>query len=231
MSTDQPQSYPQTFMDPGDGVCEVLLVRHGQSEPYVSGTPFPLIDGHGDPKLSPRGLWQAEQVGERLAGHPITAIYASSLTRTQQTATPLATRSGLDINVDADLREVFLGEWEGGLFREKAAEEHPAVLAMRTTGDWGEIPGAETNAELTSRTVAAVTRISLNHPNEMVAVFCHGGVISALLQHATDTPPLTFRAVRNASVNHLHVSEAEWVVRTFNDASHIGPLHGDNDPA
>jgi len=231
MTADQPSSYPQTFLDPAEGVCEVVLVRHGQSQAYVTGQPFPLIDGHGDPKLSERGMWQAERVGERLADHPIGAIYASSLTRTQQTATPLANHTGLEIRVDPDLREVFLGDWEGGLFREKAAEEHPAVLRMRTTGDWGEIPGAETNAELTSRTVASVERIALNHPGEMVAVFCHGGVISALLQHATSTPPLTFRGVRNASINHLHVSEDEWLVRTFNDGAHIGPLHGDNDPA
>lgn len=231
MSTTPPTSYPQTFHDAGDDVCEVVLVRHGQSEAYVPGQPFALIEGHGDPHLSERGLWQADQVGDRLAAHPIEAVYASSLTRTQQTAAPLAKHRSLEIQIDRDLREVFLGDWEGGLFREKAAEEHPAVLKMRTTGEWGEIPGAETNAELTSRTVAAVERIAMNHRGQMVAVFCHGGVISALLHHATSTPPLTFRGVRNASINHLHVSEQEWLVRSFNDGAHIGPLTGDDDPS
>ena len=67
-------------------------MRHGQSIPYVEGQPFPLVDGHGDPPLSPRGEWQAERVGERLADEPIDAIYVSSLTRTHQTAAPLASR-------------------------------------------------------------------------------------------------------------------------------------------
>lgn len=223
------KQFPQTFLGAPPGACEIVLVRHGQSQPYVSGQPFPLIDGHGDPVLSPRGEWQAERVGERLRDHPISAIYASSLTRTQQTAAPLAAARGLDIAIDPDLREVFMGDWEGGLFREKAAEDHPAVAALRTTGEWSEIPGAETNAELTSRTVAAVQRIALSHPNEMVGVFCHGGVVAALMHFATNTPPLTFRGVRNASLTHLYVSDDEWLVRTFNDATHVGPLNADLD--
>lgn len=223
------KSYPQTFLDPTPGSCQIVLVRHGQSEAYVAGQPFPLVDGHGDPALSERGEWQAAQVGTRLGDHPIDAIYASSLRRTQQTAAPLAGVLGLETRIDPDLREVFLGDWEGGLFREKAAEGHPAVEEMRTTGDWGAIPGAETNAELTSRTVASIERIALTHPDEMVAVFCHGGVISALVRHATGVGPLVFRGVRNASLTHLYVSEAEWLLRTFNDSSHIGPLHSDLD--
>lgn len=225
----EPKTFPQTFLEPEPGACQVVLVRHGQSEPYVPGQPFPLVEGHGDPALSPRGLWQATRVGERLQGHPIDAIYASSLRRTQQTAAPLAAALDLNIRIDADLREVFMGDWEGGLFREMAAEGHPAVTAMRLSGDWGEIPGAETNAELTSRTVASIERIALTHPGEMVAVFCHGGVIAALLRHATQTGALVFRGVRNASLTHLYVSEQEWLLRTFNDSSHIGPLHADLD--
>lgn len=227
----EPASYPQTFHEPAPGTCEIVLVRHGQSMPYISGQPFSLVDGHGDPALSPRGMWQAEQVGGRLAEHPISAIYASNLQRTQQTATPLATARSLDINIDPDLREVFLGDWEGGLFREKAAEGHPLVDAFRLSGEWGDLPGAETNAALTSRTVAAIERIRIAHPDEMVGVFCHGGVVAALMHHATATPALTFRGVRNASITHLYVTESEWVVRTFNDASHIGPLNADHDPS
>jgi len=228
--TDTPKSYPQTFLEAPPGACRIVLVRHGQSIPWVEGTQFPMKDGHGDPPLSPRGEWQAAQVGERLRTEPITAIYASSLQRTQQTAAPLAEHLGLDIQIEADLREVFLGEWDGGLFRQMSAEGHPAVTAMRTNREWGELPGAETTAELRARTSAAVLSIALRHPDEMVGVFCHGGVIDAILGHATDAAGFTFGGARNASITYLYVSADEWRIRSFNDAIHIGPLTADLDP-
>lgn len=227
----EPRSFPQTFHEPPDGACRVLLVRHGQSIPYVSGQPFPLVDGHGDPPLSPRGEWQAIQVGERLRTEPITAIYASTLQRTQQTATPLSDHLGLPIQIEPDVREVFLGEMEGGLFRELAADGHPAAIAMRTNRNWGEVPGAETNEELQSRTVAAVTRIAMHHPNEMVAVFCHGGVIGSLLSYAVGQTGWTFRGARNASISHLYVSDDEWLIMAHNVADHIGAFTHDLDPS
>ena len=55
------------------GACELVLVRHGESEPLVEGNPFPLVDGHGDPELAPEGRAQAERVGER--------VWASSRSR------------------------------------------------------------------------------------------------------------------------------------------------------
>lgn len=189
-----------------------------------------MVDGHGDPQLSPRGEWQAVQVGERLKSEPITAIYASTLQRTVQTATPLAEHLGLPIQIEPDVREVFLGDYEGGRFRQIAADGHPIAIAMRTKMEWGEVPGAETNAELQSRTVAAITRIALNHPDEMVAVFCHGGVISALLSYAVDQPVFSLRGIRNTSISHLYVTENEWLIMAANVADHIGGFTYDADP-
>lgn len=224
------REYPQGFFEPPPGSCRVVLVRHGQSIPYVSGEPFPCIDGHGDPPLSPRGLHQAQLVGRRLADEPITAIYATSLTRTQQTAAPLAERRGIRPVIEPDLREVFLGDYEAGIFREKAALGDDAVQHMRATGDWGSIPGAESNADLQARTVPAIERIARDHTDEMVAVFCHGGVIGALLAHAMEVPPVFFGGARNGSLSYLYVTPERWFVRNWNDAAHIGPLTHDVDP-
>ncbi len=208
----------------------MILVRHGQSIPFVEGQPFPLVDGHGDPPLSPRGEWQAEQVGHRLHNEPISAIYVSSLTRTHQTAAPLAARLDMQPRVDADLREVFLGDFEGGLFRQASAENHPAAVKMRETGDWGSIPGAESNAQLQARTVGALERVAATHPDELVAVVCHGGVIAALVGHAMDQPLWMYGGVRNASLTHMVLTEDRWILRSFNDAAHTGSLVADHDP-
>ena len=225
-------TYAQHFYEPPANACQVLLIRHGQSQAFDPGSPFPLVDGHGDPALSSLGHHQAELVGERLAAEPISAIYVSSLTRTHQTAAPLAYRLGLTPSVEPDLREVFLGIGEGGHFREMSANDHPAAVAMRTNAEWGEIPGAETNQQLTERTVGAVRRIANANPDRLVAAFCHGGVIAAVLGYTMEVGAMTFTATRHTAISHLVVESpgsdpAQWTLRLFNDGSHSGTLTAD----
>jgi probable phosphoglycerate mutase len=124
------KAYRQMRFRRPPGSTELLLIRHGESEPMIPGRPFPLVDGHGDPALAPEGVEQAEQLAERLAGHPIDAIYVTPLRRTAQTAAPLAAKLGLEPIVERDLREVHLGEWEGELYRKHMAEGHPIALQV-----------------------------------------------------------------------------------------------------
>ncbi len=257
-STDSaaPRSYPQGFFTPTPDASQILLIRHGQSEPYVPGRPFRLVDGHGDPELTELGHFQARRVADRLTGEEIAAIYVSTLTRTHQTAAPLVRATGVEPIIEPDLREVFLGEAEGGRLREMFATEHPIAVALREHQDWGVIPGAESNARFTERVVGAVERIADRHRGEMVAAFCHGGVIAAVLQHVARSGPGTFFGVRHTSINHLVIqapwppadrgtteraaaegglgggaaSERQWIIRSFNDGAHAGGLTGDHLP-
>ena len=107
--------YHQTRLRPPPGATEILFVRHGQSEPAVEGRPFSLVEGQGDPALSPDGQVQAAQVCARLAHDGVDAIYVTPLRRTAQSAERLSEALGLPCVVEPGLREVFLGEWEGGL--------------------------------------------------------------------------------------------------------------------
>jgi probable phosphoglycerate mutase len=86
----EPPAFRQRRFEPPPGATDILLVRHGQSEAYVEGTPFALIDGQGDPPPSHQGHDQARLVCARLAGAGLQAIYVSSMRRTAQTAAPLA---------------------------------------------------------------------------------------------------------------------------------------------
>lgn len=126
----KPVEYRQgRFLTP-PGATEVLLVRHGESEPARPDQPFSLVDGQDDPGLAPEGHEHARRVAERLAAERVDAIYVSSLRRTSQTAAPLAARLSLTPVVEPELREVYLGEWEGGLFRRMVAEGHPTAERM-----------------------------------------------------------------------------------------------------
>jgi probable phosphoglycerate mutase len=219
-----PTEHRQVRFAPPPGATEFLIVRHGASAPFRPGEPFPLRDGHGDPPLAPEGHEQAEQVGMRLAGEPVDAIYVTTLQRTHQTAAPLAARLGITPIVEADLREVFLGDWEGGLFRARAAELDPAYVRMQADQEWGHIPGAETTAALRARCVGAIARLHERHREQRVVVVAHGGVIAALLAHAAGSAPFAFMGADNGSIHHVIVLDDRWILRCFNDTGHLGPF-------
>jgi 2,3-bisphosphoglycerate-dependent phosphoglycerate mutase len=205
------------------GATELLLVRHGESEPARAGEPFPMVDGQGDPALHPEGHEQAQRVAERLQVEDIAAIYVTTLRRTVQTATPLAERLGLPPIVEPDLREVHLGEWEGGSFRKHVAEGHPLALKMRAEQRWDVIPGAEPADRFADRVRDAIVRLATRHRDQCIAVFSHGGSIGQVLAHACGARPFAFAGSDNGAISHVVVTGDRWVIRCYNDAAHLRP--------
>jgi len=206
---------------PAKGAADLLLIRHGETQAAVRGKSFPMIEGQGDPALRPEGEAQAIAVAERLKTEPISAIYVTTMQRTHQTAAPLARHLGLVPKVERDLREVFLGDWDGGEFRFRAAENDPAILRARAQQEWGELPGAETTAQLQTRVRAGLLRIAQAHPDELVAVVVHGGVIAAALASATGSPAFAFNGADNGSISRLVIRDGEMTLRGFNDVWHL----------
>ena len=221
-----PREYRQFRFRRPPGACELLLVRHGESAVAREGHPFPLVDGHGDPPLDPVGEEQADAVADRLvaSAEPITTIYVTTLQRTVQTAAPLAARLGLSPRVERDLREVYLGEWEGeSSFRKHVAEGHPIALRMMTEGRWDVIPGAEPDDAFAARVRGAVAKIAKEHPDETVVIVTHGGVIGQIFAEASGGRPFAFGGCDNASISHIVVTDDRWIMRRYNDTSHLHP--------
>jgi 2,3-bisphosphoglycerate-dependent phosphoglycerate mutase len=211
------------FHKPPDA-AELLLVRHGESQVAHIGAPFPLVGGQGDPELAPEGRHQAERVAERLNAVRIDAIYVSSLRRTAQTAAPLARRLGLTPREEPDLREVGLGEWEGGLFRKMVADNDPVAQRMWALERWDVIPGAEPGGAFAARIRGAVERLAAAHPGERLAVFTHGGVIGQVLAMASGSRRFAFIGADNGSISQVVVTGQQWIIRGFNDTAHLSPV-------
>lgn len=205
------------------GATEILLVRHGESAPARPGVPFALVDGQGDPELHPDGRHQAQLVADRLASEAVSAIYVTTLRRTAETAAPLAARLGLTPSVEADLREVHLGDWEGGAFRQHVADGHPIAQRMYAEQRWDVIPGAEPGEAFAARVRAGIGRIAARHPDATVAVFTHGGVIGQILADASGaSSAFAFVGSDNGSISQLVVVGDRWLVRRYNDTAHLG---------
>lgn len=219
-----PRRFPQLRYVRPPGATELLLVRHGESMPAVEGEDFPKVDGHGDPPLSAEGREQAARVCARLGAEGVDVVVVTTLRRTAQTAAPLAERLGLEPVVEPGLREVFLGQWEGGLFRQKVTEGDPVALEMYREERYDVIPGAEPAGDFADRVRQAVDRLASAHPDRRVAVFCHGGTIGEVLHQATGSTPFAFSGADNASISHIVVTaDGRWVLRRFNDTTHLDP--------
>lgn len=90
----------------------ITFVRHGESQGNASGLIDTKIPG---PDLTATGQSQAQTVAGVLANDGLAhdAIFASDMVRTQQTAAPYATLTGLPVTVLSGLHEVQAGIFEG----------------------------------------------------------------------------------------------------------------------
>jgi len=205
------------------GATEVVLVRHGASAAAREGVRFPLVDGHGDPQLAEAGHAQARAIARRLREEPIARLFVSSLTRTHQTAAPLAEATGLQPEIVPDLREVFLGAFEGGEYRVRAGRKDPVIRQVFREQRWDVIPGAEPLEDLGRRVRGAVEHVvAVTGPDAVAVCVAHGAVIGELCRQATDSRPFAFVHSNNGSISRIVVgSDGRWLLRSFNDISHL----------
>jgi probable phosphoglycerate mutase len=218
-----PKRYPQQdYSRPADAI-EIILVRHGASEAVVEDEPMELLEGQADPSLSEAGERQAELVAAHLATEPLSALFVTPLRRTAQTAAQLVAATGLEPVCVPELREVHLGELDGGAFRIAVHRRDPIVDEVFARQRWDVIPGAETMEAVERRTQAGIDRILDGlQPGQTVAAVVHGGVIGELCRHATGSRPLAFIHADKGSLTRIVVLRVgrRWL-RTFNESAHL----------
>ncbi len=198
-------------------------MRHGASAHAVPDQPFDLVDGHADPPLAPEGEEQAIAVARRLDSEPVDGLFVTPLRRTAQTAAPLATATGLEPVVVPELREVLLGDWEGGELRIRAANADPLFFRVIEEERWDVIPNAEPMEQFAERVRRGLERIvAVAGPDTTVAAVLHGGVIGEICRQATASRAFAFVHADNCSISRLVVLPGgRQLLRSFNDTAHL----------
>ncbi len=153
--------------------------------------------------LDEAGREQAQATAERLAALPVTAVYASPLERTQETAKAIAKPHGLRVRTRKAIGEVDYGEWTdkplGQLRRRKAWATIQATPSRVT------FPGGESIRGAQARAVDATEGLAAAHPEETIVVVSHADVIKAVVAHHLGMPLDTFQrlVIAPASVTVL----------------------------
>jgi broad specificity phosphatase PhoE len=207
----------------------IYLMRHG-SVTYFDETGKPQL-----PEMVPlneQGRQQTSAAGQvfKQAGIRFDRVIVSGLPRTVESATRVLAETGQDIKieewpdmveikggklstiVDSELREAFIGAFEG------VVPEHKQFL------------GGESVGELMGRIHPAIDRLRADQSWDTVLLVLHGGVNRAILSYAL-TGQRMFLGNLAQTAGCINVLDAgpdrnDWVVRVVNHSA-ISTLQGE----
>ena len=194
---------------PGLGMPRLVLWRHGRTAWNAAGR----FQGQLDPPLDAEGHRGAAAGAAQLVASgtlgPDAVVVASDLGRTVQTAEVLTGLLGVQLRVDARLREHGLGRWEG-LTREEVAERFPQQYAdwmsgRPVTGRGGEHPDA-----VAERALNALVDLP---PAPVAVVVTHGGTAGRLLERLLGLGPDHHRllgGLDNCAWSEVVVQSGRW---------------------
>jgi probable phosphoglycerate mutase len=198
----------------------VFMVRHGATVLSAEDR----FAGVTDVELSEEGREQARRLAERLSQEKISAVYASPLGRTVETARILAAPHDLEVQTCDGFREISHGHWEG-MKRRDVEKKFPNEMAEWEKDPYTFAPaGGESGLAVTARALPALIDLVREHPGENILVVSHKATIRLLLSSLLGFDPRRYRDNLDQKPAALNIVDFRDPTRArltlFNDTSH-----------
>ena len=188
---------------------KIYFVRHGT----IPSNKRRVYAGWSEEELDPDGVGPVKEAGVFLSGRSVRRIFSSPLKRAMQTSAILQEfLPEAEISVEAGLKEMKLGPWEG-MFEDDIAVQYPAEYEVwKTTPSELRLSGRETLQQLQLRALSAVRRLeSVTREGSSVVAVTHVALIRVLWLYSNDMALDSYKTVDvpNASIfqfsddNHL----------------------------
>ena len=198
----------------------IFLIRHGATVVTAEDR----FAGESNVQLSEEGREQARRLAQRLRSEKMTAVYASPMDRTVETAGIIATPHDLEVIRRDGLREISHGHWEQ-MTRKEVDEKYPEEAAA-----WEEDPytfapaGGESGLAVTARSLPVLLEIVRAHRDGCIAIVSHKATIRLLLSSLLGFDPRRYRDNLDQSPAALNIVDfkdtAHARLTLFNDTSH-----------
>ena len=163
---------------------ELILLRHGQSQWNLENR----FTGWVDVLLSPKGIEEARQAGEKLKGRRIDRLFTSVLQRAIETARlafEVAGIAGVPTVQDAALNERMYGDLQG-MDKDEAREKFGAEQVHRWRRSYDvRPPGGESLQDTAARVLPYWEAVILPEirAGRNVMLAAHGNSLRALVMH------------------------------------------------
>lgn len=201
-------------------VTRLMLIRHGATILSAEDR----FAGSTDVALSDEGREQAQCLAQRLAGEPLAEVYASPLSRTQETARIVAKPHAKEPIARDGLREIDHGRWEQMTRSEVEAKYADEYAAWEADPFTFAPVGGESGLLVMARSLPVIREIVLAHPGKTVAVVSHKATIRLVLACLLGIDARGYRDRLDQSPACLNVVDFKDPVHarlvTFNDTSH-----------
>ena len=201
-------------------VTRVFMVRHGATilsaeDRFAGATDVPLSD---------EGREQTRRLAERLSHENISAVFASPMGRTMETAGILAEPHRLTVQQRDGFREISHGRWEQ-MTRREVEERFP-----EESSEWEKDPytfapeGGESGLAVTARALPALLQSGAEHTGETLLIVSHKGTIRLLLSSLLGFDPRRYRDNLDQNPAALNIVDFRNPtlarLTLFNDTSH-----------
>lgn len=174
----------------------IIFVRHGKTPTTGTKLPGRAPNLH----LSDEGKSQAEMIAKEIEnssssflGKGVSAIYASPMERTQETARPIAKALNLRVRTLKELNECDFGDWTGRRLRDLSKLKSWSTVQKKPSSF--RFPNGESFTEMQNRMLRAVDKIRERHPGETIVCVSHADPIKAILASAVGTPLDLFQRI------------------------------------
>ncbi|QDQ02694.1 histidine phosphatase family protein [Lysinibacillus fusiformis] len=197
-----------------------FLVRHGETV----WNKEQRLQGWLDSPLSEQGIQHAKKLGQQLKDIQFAAAYSSSSGRAKETLQFLLADRALPCYFEDDLREIFLGKWQGktiedilvtNRFDYELYTDYPAQFIATHTESFGAV---------TERAMYTLKNIAEKYPHENILIVSHGVtikcIINVILERGINqlwSAPI----IEGTSVTIVERLNQQWVIKDIGSTKHL----------
>ena len=161
----------------------VYIVRHGETECNVNN----ICYGWYDCPINEKCISQAENLGRFLKSKKIDKIISSDLLRAKMTAELINNELCVPVEFNSSFREINFGDWENVPVVEMRKIDPVNTKLWRNDCEKAIIPNGELFSDFFKRVSEGFDKVVEDNFDKNILLVAHGGAISALLCHITNS--------------------------------------------